>query len=106
MNAAPPLPLYKRALLARALEVKEQQKANGRKGGFAGRTYPEPKPGDRIGPFEVLETRRGVFGRGDLRVWVKCSCGALEDTFEFNLRKRVARSLGCQHPRRNLKKAR
>jgi len=65
----------------------------------APRKYPEPKIGDRFGVDRVVRIiGRGHLGRSDLRVEVRCTCGARREIYEFNLRK-LAHATACRHRR-------
>jgi hypothetical protein len=96
--------LWERALDDRRLDrdrhhaVNEAQRAGARKGGYAGRRYPEMVVGARYGCFTVTALLgRGHQGRADLRVRIQCDCGREYEVFEFMARYKGKVMKECRH---------
>lgn len=79
-----------RPLAERALEARETPR-RAPKIGHRPRVHPLLKPGQRVnrGPWRVVEVLRpaSAYGRRDVRYRLECvGCGAVTETYEYNLR--------------------
>lgn len=99
--------LWKRALEARKedaarrcllSEVRLTRRKGGRKPGYQydrKRKFRPLKVGDRFGCWRVISILgRGYGGRSDVRVSLRCDCGAQKDAYDFNARSQTG---PCPH---------